>query len=114
MSTPTIFEKIIAREIPAKIVYEDEWVLAFHDVHPQAPVHVLLIPKKPVPSLDHLSAVDAPMLGHLMLSIKKIAESLGLAKGYRVVANCGPDGGQSVDHLHFHILGGRALAWPPG
>ena len=110
----TLFEKIIAREIPADIVYEDEWVLAFKDIHPQAPVHVLLIPKKPIPSLAHLTADDAPVLGHLGLTARNIAKQLGLENGYRVVVNCGADGGQTVDHLHYHILGGRPLSWPPG
>lgn len=111
----TIFGKIIRKEIPAKIVYEDECCLAFHDVAPQAPVHVLVIPKKPIVSLEQLEDEDAPLLGHLWLTIQKVARQLELAEsGYRVVVNCGKDGGQSVDHLHFHILGGRALKWPPG
>ncbi len=111
----TIFGKIIRKEIPAKIVYEDESCLAFHDVSPQAPVHVLVIPKKPIVSLEQLEDEDAPLLGHLWLTIQKVARQLELAEsGYRVVVNCGRDGGQSVDHLHFHILGGRALKWPPG
>ncbi len=111
----TIFGKIIRKEIPAKIVYEDDSCLAFHDVSPQAPVHVLVIPKKPIISLEQLEDEDAPLLGHLWLTIQKVARQLELAEsGYRVVVNCGKDGGQSVDHLHFHILGGRALKWPPG
>lgn len=111
----TIFGKIIRKEIPAKIVYEDESCLAFHDVSPQAPVHVLVIPKKPIVSLEQLEDEDAPLLGHLWLTIQKVARQLELAEsGYRVVVNCGRDGGQSVDHLHFHILGGRTLKWPPG
>lgn len=111
----TIFGKIIRKEIPAKIVYEDDSCLAFHDVSPQAPVHVLVIPKKPIVSLEQLEDEDAPLLGHLWLTIQKVARQLELAEsGYRVVVNCGKDGGQSVDHLHFHILGGRALKWPPG
>lgn len=111
----TIFSKIINREIAAKIVHEDEHCLAFHDVNPQAPTHVLVIPKKPIVSLEHIQAEDAGLLGHLMLTIPAIARELGLASdGYRVVVNCGRDGGQSVDHLHFHILGGRPLSWPPG
>jgi histidine triad (HIT) family protein len=111
----TIFGKIIRKEIPAKIVYEDESCLAFHDVSPQAPVHVLVIPKKPIVSLEQLEDEDASLLGHLWLTIQKVARQLQLAEsGYRVVVNCGKDGGQSVDHLHFHILGGRALKWPPG
>lgn len=111
----TIFSKIIRKEIPAKIVYEDELCLAFHDVSPQAPVHVLVIPKQPIESLVQLQANDAPLLGHLWIVIAKVAATLELAEpGYRVVVNCGRDGGQSVNHLHFHILGGRSLQWPPG
>ena len=110
----TIFKKIIDKQIPAKIVYEDEQCLAFHDVSPQAPVHVLVIPKKEIGSLKDAGPEDQALLGHLQLVVAKIAGELGLAKGYRVVANCGPDGGQSVDHLHYHILGGRQMVWPPG
>jgi histidine triad (HIT) family protein len=111
----TIFGKIIRKEIPAKIIFEDEQCLAFHDVSPQAPVHVLVIPKKPIESLVQLQASDAPLLGHLWTVIAQVAAELKLADaGYRVVVNCGRDGGQSVDHLHFHILGGRSLKWPPG
>ena len=114
MSEKTIFQRIIDREIPAKIAYEDDLCLAFHDVKPQAPVHVLVIPKKPVPSLAGLSAEDQALAGHLLLVVRKVAEQLGLSDGYRLVANCGPDAGQTVDHLHLHILGGRPLGWPPG
>ncbi|NOY30378.1 MAG: histidine triad nucleotide-binding protein [Planctomycetes bacterium] len=110
----TLFQKIIDREIPAEIVYEDERCLAFHDVQPQAPTHVLLIPKKPIESIDRIAEEDADLLGHLWLTIGKLASELQLAGGYRVVINCGDDGGQTVDHLHFHILGGRAMTWPPG
>ncbi len=110
----TIFQKIIDREIPAKIVYEDEQCLAFHDVAPQAPVHVLVIPKRPIPSLAVSQAGDTSLLGHLLWAVKEIAVRLQLDKGYRVVVNCGPDGGQSVDHLHLHLLGGRQMSWPPG
>lgn len=110
----TIFKKIIDKEIPAKIVYEDEHCLAFHDVSPQAPVHVLVIPKKEIVSLAELSAEDEALCGRLLLVIQKVAAQVGLTGGYRVVANCGADGGQSVNHLHFHILGGRSLTWPPG
>lgn len=110
----TIFGKIIRKEIPAKVVYEDDLCLCFHDVAPQAPVHVLLIPKKPIVSLAHAEAGDAEVLGHLLLKVKEIATQLGLQKGYRVVTNIGEWGGQSVFHLHFHILGGRQMAWPPG
>ena len=110
----TIFLKIINREIPADIVYEDDLCLAFRDVNPQAPVHVLLIPKKPVVSLRELAEDDAQLCSHLLLTVPRIAEILGLDGGYRTVINTGADGGQSVYHLHIHILGGRALAWPPG
>lgn len=114
MATKTIFERIVDREIPAEIVFEDEHCLAFRDISPQAPTHVLLVPKRPIPSLDHLDDADAPLLGHLLLVLRDLGRKLGLESGYRVVNNCGPDGGQSVDHLHFHLLGGRALGWPPG
>lgn len=110
----TIFQKIIDREIPAEIVYEDDQCLAFRDVQPQAPTHILLIPKKVIASIDCLEAEDANLLGHMWLTIAKLANELQLAGGYRVVVNCGSDGGQTVDHLHFHLLGGRALSWPPG
>lgn len=114
MAQKTIFERIIAREIPADIVYEDEHCLAFRDIHPQAPVHVLLIPKKPIQSWADVADADAPLMAHLALAIRNLAKQLQLGDGYRVVCNCGPDGGQTVDHLHFHILGGRAMHWPPG
>lgn len=111
----TIFSKIIRKEIPAKIVHEDDLCVAFHDVSPQAPVHVLVIPKRPIASLNELATEDASLLGHIWLVISQLAQELGLSQnGYRVVVNCGRDGGQSVDHLHFHILGGRSLTWPPG
>lgn len=110
----TIFQKIINREIPADIVYEDDQCLAFRDVAPQAPVHVLLIPKKPVVSLRELTSDDAALCSHLLLTVPKVADLLGLDGGYRTVINTGADGGQSVYHLHIHILGGRSLAWPPG
>jgi histidine triad (HIT) family protein len=111
----TIFGKILRKEIPANIVHEDEFCMAFHDVAPQAPVHVLVIPKKPIVSLEHLEPEDSPLLGHMLLTIQQLARKLGVAEdGYRVVVNCGANGGQSVDHLHFHILGQRRLSWPPG
>ena len=110
----TIFGKIIRKEIPARIEHEDELCLAFHDVAPQAPVHVLVIPKQPIPSLAHATADDERLLGHLVVVATQLARTLGLADGYRLVVNCGRDGGQSVDHLHVHLLGGRALGWPPG
>lgn len=110
----TIFTKIVRREIPADIVFEDDLCLAFRDINPQAPTHILLIPKREIASLDALSDADRDLLGHLLLKVKEIATQAGLANGYRIAVNCGPDGGQSVDHLHIHILGGRRLAWPPG
>jgi histidine triad (HIT) family protein len=114
MSAKTIFKRIVDGEIPAKIVYEDDLCLAFHDVNPQAPTHVLVIPRKEIPSLDTLQPDDQALIGHLYLVIRQLAIELGLGSGYRVVVNCGRDGGQSVDHLHFHLLGGRPLTWPPG
>lgn len=109
----TIFSKIIEKKIPAKIVYEDDLCLAFHDIQPQAPVHVLLIPKKAITSLAAVSAEDAAILGHLMLKARHVAELCG-AKEFRLVSNTGASVGQSVFHLHFHILAGRPLGWPPG
>jgi len=110
----TIFQKIIDREIPADVVYEDDLCLAFRDVSPQAPTHVLVIPKKPIVSIAQLENDDAALLGHLWLTIRNLAQSLELGEGYRVVVNCGKEGGQTVDHLHFHLLGGRPMTWPPG
>jgi histidine triad (HIT) family protein len=110
----TIFKRIIDKEIPAKIFYEDELCLAFHDNNPQAPTHVLVIPKKEIKSINDLDADEQMLVGHLFLVMRKLAEELGLAGGYRIVVNCGRDAGQSVDHLHFHLLGGRSLSWPPG
>lgn len=110
----TIFARIIRGEIPARIVHDDDLCLAFHDVAPQAPVHVLVIPKQPIPSLAAVSDADAGLLGHLLVVATQLAATLGLADGYRLVVNCGRDGGQTVDHLHVHLLGGRAMGWPPG
>ena len=110
----TIFSKIIRKEIPADIVYEDDLVLAFRDVQPQAPVHILLIPKKPIESIDRATPEDAALLGYLLLTIKRVAAQEGLEKGYRVVINTGEDGGQTVFHLHLHLLGQRSMTWPPG
>ena len=110
----TIFGKIIRREIPANIVYEDDLALAFKDVNPQAPTHILVIPKKPIPRVSEAVSDDQSLLGHLLLTAKKVAEDAGLEDGYRVVINNGKDGGQTVDHLHLHILGGRQMQWPPG
>lgn len=114
MSEKTIFARIIDREIPADIVYEDEHCLAFRDIKPQAPTHVLLIPKKEIPSLDDLTPDDHKLAGHLMMVVPKLAAQLGLGDGYRTIINCGPNGGQEVPHLHIHLLGGRPLKWPPG
>lgn len=110
----TIFSKIIRREIPADIVYEDDLALAFKDINAQAPTHILVIPKKPIPRVSDAATEDRDLLGHLLLTVKKVAEQAGLKNGYRVVINNGNDGGQTVDHLHLHILGGRQLQWPPG
>ena len=111
----TLFEKIAAREIPAAIVFEDEHVLAFRDLNPQSPVHVLIVPKKPVPRIAEAAADDQKLLGHLLLKAAAVAAKLGLDKsGYRLVINNGADGGETVPHLHCHILGGRHMAWPPG
>jgi histidine triad (HIT) family protein len=110
----TIFKRIIDKEIPAKIIYEDDRCLAFHDVAPQAPTHVLVIPKKEIASLESIGDEDADLLAHLLLVIRDLTKKLNLGSGYRVVINNGRDGGQSVDHLHFHLLGGRPLTWPPG
>lgn len=111
----TLFEKIVAREIPAQIVYEDELVLAFRDIKPQAPTHVLLIPKKPIPRIAEATPEDHQVLGHLLLKAGVVAERLGLTQsGFRLVFNNGPDAGEAVPHLHCHILGGRRMDWPPG
>jgi histidine triad (HIT) family protein len=114
MMTDNIFQKIIDRQIPARIVYEDDQCLAFHDVHPQAPVHVLLIPKKAIRRHADLTKADQALLGHLHLVAAQLAVDLGLSHGYRIVVNCDVQGGQTVPHLHFHIIGGRQMAWPPG
>ena len=111
----TVFGKILRGEIPAKKVYEDDQVLAFDDVAPQAPVHVLIIPKLPLVDLNEPGAEHEALLGHILLVAKKVAALKGIDKtGYRVVMNTGSDGGQSVFHMHLHVLGGRPLGWPPG
>ena len=110
----TLFSKIIDREIPADIVYEDDDCLAFRDINPQAPVHVLLIPKKPIARLADAEAGDQALLGHLMLKAAELARQLEVGDAFRVVVNSGEGVGQSVFHLHLHILGGRAMGWPPG
>ena len=113
-TTETIFSKIIRREIPADIVYEDNLALAFKDINPQAPVHIILIPKQPIAQLADAESKDHALMGHLLLTAKRVAQQAGLDNGYRVVINTGADGGQTVYHLHLHILGGRQMKWPPG
>jgi histidine triad (HIT) family protein len=111
----TLFEKIAAREIAAQIVFEDDLVLAFRDIKPGAPVHVLIVPKKVIPRIAEAKPEDHKVLGHLLLKAAEVAKSLGLNEGgYRLVINNGPNAGESVPHLHLHILGGRQLSWPPG
>jgi histidine triad (HIT) family protein len=109
-----LFCKIASGTIPITRLYEDEQILAFPDINPQAPVHILIIPKQHFASLAKTNADDSPLLGHLLASTAKIAEQQNLANGYRIVINTGPDGGQTVDHLHLHLLGGRHMGWPPG
>ena len=111
----TIFAKIIRKEVPVDVVFEDELCLAFRDIHPQAPKHILLIPKKEIPSLADVRPEDRELLGHLLIKISEIALKEGVAEmGYRVVTNTRAYGGQTVNHLHFHLLGGRPMSWPPG
>ncbi|KAI0563102.1 Histidine triad (HIT) protein domain containing protein [Gracilaria domingensis] len=112
-TVPTVFDKIIAKEIPAKIVYEDDVSLAFHDINPQAPVHVIVIPKKRLPMLSMATESDKEILGHLMLTAAKVAEIENLQEGYRVLVNNGKNGLQSVYHIHLHVIGGRKLKWGP-
>jgi histidine triad (HIT) family protein len=111
----TVFTKIIARQIPADIVYEDEQVLAFRDINPQAPVHVVIIPKRPIPTLNDLTDGDIDLMGRLFLAAKQVAAGLGVAEsGYRTLINCNRDGGQDIFHVHMHLLAGRRMGWPPG
>jgi histidine triad (HIT) family protein len=111
----TLFQKIADREIPAQMVYEDEQVIAFRDVKPGAPVHILVVPRKPIPRIGNASDEDKLVLGHVLLKAAQIARQQGLAEsGFRLVLNNGPDAGESVPHLHCHILGGRPMSWPPG
>jgi len=114
MAEKTVFKKIIDREIPAKIVYEDDLCLAFEDIDPQAPTHLIVIPKKEISSVHDSAEEDEALAGHLLRAMSTIAAKLGLSGGYRVVTNCGRDAGQEVMHLHFHLLGGRRFTWPPG
>lgn len=113
-ASTTLFEKIIDREIPADIVFEDDRCIVINDISPQAPTHLLVIPKKPIPRVAEADTSDAELLGHLLITAREQAKAAGLAKGFRIVINNGPDGGESVPHLHVHVLGGKALTWPPG
>ena len=111
----TLFERIIARELTATLVYEDDQVVAFQDIRPQAPVHILIVPRKPIPRIAEAKPEDQQVLGQLLLKAAEVASKLGLTQsGYRLVFNNGPDGGEAVPHLHCHILGGRQMGWPPG
>ncbi len=114
MMTDNLFKKIIDKQLPARIIHEDEHCLAFHDIHPQAPVHVLLIPRKEIRTHADVAAADQDLLGHLHLVAGQLARQLGLEAGYRLVINCQEQAGQTVPHLHLHLLGGRAFGWPPG
>jgi histidine triad (HIT) family protein len=111
----TLFEKIAAGEIPANFVHQDDLCIAFHDINPQAPVHVLVVPRKPIPRIAEAGEADQAVVGHLLLTAAQLAKKLGIAEnGFRLVINNGVDGGESVPHLHVHLLGGRSLSWPPG
>jgi histidine triad (HIT) family protein len=114
MAEKTIFKKIIDGEIPAEIVYEDDLCVAFKDIHPAAPTHLIVVPKTEIPTVNDVAEEDEAVVGHLFVAMGKIAAQLGLEGGYRVVTNCGRDAGQEVMHLHFHLLGGRVFGWPPG
>ncbi|MBC8127472.1 MAG: histidine triad nucleotide-binding protein [Gloeobacteraceae cyanobacterium ES-bin-144] len=115
MADPTLFEKICSKEIPATIVHEDDLCVAFRDISPQAPVHILIVPRKPITRAGHADASDEALLGHLLLTAAKVAHAEQIAEsGYRLVINNGKDGGEAVPHLHIHLLGGRKLEWPPG
>jgi histidine triad (HIT) family protein len=114
MAEKTIFKRIIDREVPARIVYEDDRCMAFEDIHPAAPTHLIVIPKREIASVDDVQDADAEVVGHLFSVMRLVASNLGLKDGYRVVTNCGRDAGQEVMHLHFHMLAGRRFGWPPG
>ncbi len=114
MLTDNLFLKIANKQIPAKIIYEDDLCLAFHDINPQAPVHVLIIPRKVITTHAEIVEADRDLLGHLHLVAAKLAQQLSLQEGYRLVLNCKERAGQTVPHLHLHLLGGRAFGWPPG
>ena len=109
-----LFCKIINKEIPSDLIYEDEKVVAFKDINPQAPIHILVLPKEHIASNNEITEENSSIVGHVYTVIKKLAKDNGLENGYRIVNNCGVDGGQSVNHLHFHLLGGRQMLWPPG
>lgn len=111
---PTLFERIIAREIPAKIEHEDEHCIVIHDIDPQAPTHLLVVPKRVIPRIAEAGTGEQSVLGHLLLTAASMAGKLGLEKGFRIVINNGKEGGETVPHLHVHVLGGRPMAWPPG
>ena len=113
MADKTLFERIIAREIPAEIVHEDDRCIAFRDIPPQAPTHVLVVPRKPIPGVGSAGREDEAVLGHLLLVAAEVARREGLSDGYRLVVNNGPHAGQSVDHIHVHLLGGKPMGWPP-
>lgn len=114
MLSDNIFLKIVEKEIPARIIHEDEHCIAFHDINPQAPTHVLIIPRKVIPTHADIKTVDCELLGHLHWVAAQLAENLGLGGGYRLVLNCKESAGQTVPHLHLHLLGGRDFSWPPG
>jgi len=114
MSAKTIFQRIIDREIPAKIEHEDEHCIVIRDIQPQAPVHLLIVPKKPITRIEQAAVADEAVLGHLLLAAQAVAKKLNLAKGFRLVINNGPDACESVPHLHVHLLAGRQMTWPPG
>lgn len=109
-----IFCKIIIGDIPANLIYEDERVIAFNDINPQAPVHFLVIPKEHIKSANFINDDNKELIGHIIFIASKIAKEAGLEEGYRIINNCGDDGGQTVDHIHFHVLGSRKMLWPPG
>lgn len=114
MAEKTLFQKIMDREIPGDIVYEDDRCIALRDINPQAPTHVLVVPRKVIPSLDDLTEEDEPLVGHLFTVAKEVAAREGLENGWRAVINCGPDANQTIDHIHLHVIGGRRMGWPPG
>ena len=114
VSEKTLFQKIMDREEPGNILYEDDLCVALHDINPQAPTHVLIVPRKPIPTLDDLTEKDEPLVGHLFLVAQRVAVQERLTNGYRAVFNNGADAQQTVAHIHLHLLGGRRMSWPPG